>query len=231
MAKRGKKYNEAAKQVEHGAKYAVPEAVKRLKQAHFAKFNETVDLQIRLGVDPRNADQQVRGTVVLPHGTGKSVRVVVFAKGDQAEAATKAGAEEVGAEDLVEKIKGGWTEFDAAVATPDMMRIVSQVAKVLGPRGLMPNPKAGTVTPNVAQVIKELKAGKVEYRLDRQAIVHCSVGKINFEEGQLVENITTLLDALQKAKPASSKGTYMKSISLSSTMSPGIALTYLGAAA
>ncbi|MBI1785647.1 50S ribosomal protein L1 [Candidatus Sumerlaeota bacterium] len=226
MAKRGKKYRVSAEKVEHNKKYELAEAVKILKGTHFAKFNESVDLQIRLGVDPRNSEQQVRGTVVLPHGTGKSVRVAVFAKGDAATAAKDAGAEFVGAEDLVEKIEKGWTDFDAAVATPDMMRIVSKVGKTLGPRGLMPNPKAGTVTPNVAQVIKELKAGKVEYKLDRQAIIHCTVGKINFEEKALAENIQVLLDAVHKARPASTKGTYMKSIAVSSTMSPGIRLNY-----
>lgn len=230
MARHGKKYREASKPIQAATQYEVPAAVKLLKTAHFAKFNETVDLQIRLGVDPRNADQQVRGTVVLPHGTGKSIRVAVFAKGDQAKQAEEAGAEVVGAEDLVDKIQGGWSEFDAAVATPDMMRVVSKVGKILGPRGLMPNPKAGTVAPDVGRVVKELKAGKVEYRLDRQAIVHCTVGKVNFQEQQLVENIQTLLDAIHRARPASAKGTYMKSIALSSTMSPGIRIHYAGAA-
>ncbi len=223
---RGKKYNVAAEKITARKKYELAEAVRLLKAAHFAKFNESVDLQIRLGVDPRNSEQQVRGTVVLPHGTGKSVRVAVFAKGDQASAATEAGAEFVGAEDLIEKIEKGWTDFDAAVATPDMMRIVSKVAKTLGPRGLMPNPKAGTVSPNVGQVVKELKAGKVEYKLDRQAIIHCTVGKIEFAERQLVENIQLLLDAVHKARPASAKGTFMKSVALSSTMGPGIRVNY-----
>jgi large subunit ribosomal protein L1 len=224
MPKHGKKYREVAKKIDPAQKYTVEEAVALLKEAAFAKFDETVDLDVRLGVDPRNADQQVRGTVVLPHGTGKNVRVAVFAKGDAAEQARQAGASVVGAEDLVQKIQGGWLEFDAAVATPDMMREVSKVGRVLGPRGLMPNPKTGTVTPNVAQVVKELKAGKVEYRLDRLANVHCSVGKKSFEKQQLAENVQMLLDALLKAKPAAAKGVYMKSISVSTTMGPGISI-------
>lgn len=228
MPKRGKKYREAIAKIDPTQVYELADAVRLVKAAKFAKFNETVDLQVRLGVDPRNAEQQVRGTVALPHGTGKMVRVAVFAKGDKAKEALDAGAEVVGAEDLVEKIKGGFTDFEAAVATPDMMRFVGQVGKILGPRGLMPNPKSGTVTMDVGQVVKELKAGKVEYRLDRQAIVHCSIGKSAFEETQLVENVETLLDALQRAKPASAKGTYMKSISLSSTMGPGLQLRYGG---
>lgn len=224
MPSSGKKYREMAKKVDPSAKLAVNEAVTLLKQVAFAKFDETVDLDVRLGVDPRNADQQVRGTVNLPHGTGKTVRVAVFAKGDQAAAAEAAGADAVGAEDLVARIQGGWLEFDAAVATPDMMREVSKVGKVLGPRGLMPNPKTGTVTPNVAQVVKELKAGKVEYRLDKGANVHCSVGKKSFSEIALTENIQALIEALNKAKPASAKGVYMRSVTVSTTMSPGIAL-------
>lgn len=228
MPRRGKKYRGAIEGVDLKAKRDVDEAVKLVKQFKFSKFDESVDLDVRLGVDPRNADQQVRGTVALPHGTGKSVRVAVFAKGDAAQAARDAGAEYVGAEDLVEKIKGGWTDFDAAVATPDMMRFVGMIGKILGPRGLMPNPKAGTVTPNAGQVVKELKAGKVEYRLDRQAIVHCSVGKISFEANQLEENIRALLDALWRAKPSSAKGSYIKSVSVSSTMGPGVAINYIG---
>jgi large subunit ribosomal protein L1 len=228
MARRGKKYRAAVAKIDPASAYAVPEAVKLVKDAKFAKFDETVDLDVRLGVDPRNADQQVRGTVLLPHGTGKSVRVAVFAKGDAADAAKAAGAEVVGAEDLVDKIQAGFTDFDAAVATPDMMRHVGKIGKILGPRGLMPNPKAGTVTPNVADVVKELKAGKVEYRLDRQGIVHVSVGKTNFSADQLADNVTSLLEALWRAKPQSAKGTYMKSISLSSTMGPGVAIRYSG---
>jgi large subunit ribosomal protein L1 len=228
MPKRGKKYRGAIEGIDLKARRDISEAVKLVKQCKIAKFDESVDVDVRLGVDPRNADQQVRGTVALPHGTGKEVRVAVFAKGDAAQAAKDAGAEYVGAEDLVEKIKGGWTDFDAAVATPDMMRFVGMIGKILGPRGLMPNPKAGTVTPNAAQVVKELKAGKVEYRLDRQAIVHCSVGKVSFEERQLEENIQALLDALWRAKPSSAKGIYIKSVSVSSTMGPGIPINYAG---
>jgi large subunit ribosomal protein L1 len=224
MPKHGKKYREAAGKVDRAQKYTVAEAVKLLKESHYAKFDESVDVDARLGVDPRNADQQVRGTVVLPHGTGKTVRVAVFAKGDAAAEAQKAGADAVGAEDLIQRIQGGWLEFDAAVATPDMMREVSKVGRVLGPRGLMPNPKTGTVTMNVGQVVKELKAGKVEYRLDRYAIVHCSVGKKSFEPEKLAENVQALIDALLKAKPAAAKGVYMRSISVSTTMGPGIAI-------
>jgi len=220
----GKKYREAAAKIDPARKYTVAEAVTLLKQVHFAKFDESVDLDVRLGVDPRNADQQVRGTVNLPNGTGKVVRVVVFAEGDAAAEAEAAGADFVGSKDLIEKIQGGWVEFDSAVATPNLMREVSKVGKILGPRGLMPNPKTGTVTMAVGQVVKELKAGKVEYRLDRFANVHCSVGKKNFTEPALAENIQTLLDALNKARPASAKGIYMKSISVSTTMSPGIAV-------
>jgi large subunit ribosomal protein L1 len=224
MPKHGKKYREAVGKIDRTQKYTVAEAVKLLKESHFAKFDESVDVDARLGVDPRNADQQVRGTVVLPHGTGKTVRVAVFAKGDAATEAQKAGADAVGAEDLVQRIQGGWLEFDAAVATPDMMREVSKVGRVLGPRGLMPNPKTGTVTMNVGQVVKELKAGKVEYRLDRYAIVHCSVGKKSFEPEKLAENVQALIDALNKARPAAAKGVYMKSVSVSTTMGPGIAI-------
>jgi large subunit ribosomal protein L1 len=228
MAKHGKKYRQASSSIEPLKDYAAPEAVKLLKAAKYVKFNETVDLNVRLGVDPRNADQQVRGTVVLPHGTGKSVRVAVFAKGEAADAAKAAGAEIVGAEELVEQITGGFTDFDAAVATPDMMRHVGKIGKILGPRGLMPNPKAGTVTPNPAQVVKELKAGKVEYRLDKQGIVHCSVGKTSFEDEKLIENVLAILDALWRAKPASAKGNYMRTVSMSSTMGPGIRIRYGG---
>ena len=219
---KGKKYVDSAKLIDRLKLYDPEEAVALVKQTAKAKFDETVEISIRLGVDPRHADQQVRGTVVLPHGTGKTVRVAVFAKGDVAEQARQAGADVVGAEDLVEKIQGGFLEFDAAVATPDMMREVSKVGRVLGPRGLMPNPKTGTVTMNVGQVVGELKAGKVEYRLDRTANVHCSVGKKSFSNEALVDNINALLDALVKAKPAAAKGVYMKNISVSTTMGPGI---------
>lgn len=228
MPKHGKKYRDSLKDRDLTKSYGIGDAIKLIKEMRFAKFNESVDLDIRLGVDPRNAEQQVRGSVVLPHGTGKDVRVAVFAKGDAATAAKEAGAEVVGAEDLVKKIKEGWTDFDAAAATPDMMRFVGQVGKILGPRGLMPNPKAGTVTPNVADVVKELKAGKVEYRLDRQAIIHCTVGKVDFEPEKLKDNVQVVLDAVHRARPSAAKGVYMKSVSLSSTMGPGVALQYTG---
>ena len=224
MPKHGKKYRTSKLKVDRSRKYGLPEAVGLLKQVGFAKFDESVDLDVRLGVDPRNADQQVRGTVNLPHGTGKSVRVLVFAKGDAATQATEAGADHVGSEELIQKIQEGWLEFDAAVATPDMMRDVSKLGRILGPRGLMPNPKTGTVTPNVNQVVQELKAGKVEYRLDRYANVHCSIGKLSFAEEALVDNIQALIDALVRAKPASAKGLYMKSVTVSSTMGPGVPL-------
>jgi large subunit ribosomal protein L1 len=226
MPKHGKNYRSRVEKIDRSRKYSVQEAVKLLKEAAYAKFDESVDMDIRLGVDPRNADQQVRGTVNLPNGTGKTVRVAVFAQGDAAKAALEAGADVVGSDDLVERIQGDWMEFDAAVATPDMMRIVSKVGRKLGPRGLMPNPKTGTVTMNVAQVVAELKAGKVEYRLDKFANVHCSVGKKSFEEQALAENIQALLDAIKAAKPSSSKGIYMKGISVSTTMGPGIPLEF-----
>jgi large subunit ribosomal protein L1 len=224
MSRHGKKYLEAVKKITPGQKLTVTEACGLLKQVAYAKFDESVDLDVRLGVDPRNADQQVRGTVNLPNGTGKTVRVLVFAKGEAAAEAEAAGADFVGAEDMIEKIQGGWVDFDACVATPPLMRDVSKVGKILGPRGMMPNPKTGTVTMAVGQVVKELKAGKVEYRLDRFANVHCSIGKKNFSEQALAENVQTLLDALNKARPASAKGVYVKTISLSTTMSPGIAI-------
>jgi large subunit ribosomal protein L1 len=222
MAKHGKKYTEKAKLVDKTKQVTVEEAVKLLRQVSFAKFDETISLDIRLGVDPRAADQQVRGTVALPHGTGKTVRVAVFAKGDKVFEAQQAGADIVGGDDLAEKVLAGFLDFDAAVATPDMMRVVGKLGKVLGPRGMMPNPKTGTVTPNVKEAIIALKAGQVEYRLDRFAIVHVNVGKARFTDEQLVDNINSLLNALVKAKPSAAKGKYMRSISLSSTMSPGI---------
>lgn len=222
MAKHGKKYRQAREKIDRSKRYSVEEAIALLRDVCYARFNESVDLDVRLGVNPRNADQQVRGTVVLPHGTGKTVRVLVFAKGEAAEQARAAGADHVGENELIEQIQGGWTDFDACVATPDMMRDVSKIGRILGPRGMMPNPKTGTVTADVEQVVKELKAGKVEYRVDRFANVHVPVGRSDFEDGALVENIRMLLDTLIKARPASVKGTYMKSVSLSTTMSPGV---------
>lgn len=224
MPKRGKNYQESSKLVDKTNLYTMEEAVKLIKQTAKAKFDETIELHVRLGVDSRHADQQVRGTVVLPNGTGKDVRVAVFAKGDKVEEALAAGADFAG-EDLIDKIqKENWFEFDTAIATPDMMGMVGRIGRVLGPRGLMPNPKTGTVTFDVAQAVKEAKAGKVEYRTDKQNIVHVVVGKASFDEDKLLENLRTIMVALIKAKPASAKGKYLKSVSLASTMGPGIKL-------
>ena len=200
------------------------EAVELVKQTAKAKFDETIELSVRLGVDPRHADQQVRGAVVLPHGTGKKVRVLVFCKADKEAEAQAAGADFIGGEEMIAKIQEGWLDFDVAVATPDMMGLVGRVARILGPRGLMPNPKSGTVTPDVTKAINEIKAGKVEYRVDRSSIINVPVGKASFEAAQLDENISVLMDAIVKAKPASAKGTYLKSVAISSTMGPGIRL-------
>jgi len=229
MPKHGKKFRSAFEKVEAAKQYVLTEATALVKEIAFAKFNETVDLDLRLGVDPRHADQQVRGTVSLPHGTGKSVRVVVFAKGEKAAEAEKAGAEVVGAEDLVAKIQGGFVDFDAAIATPDMMGQVGRLGKVLGPRGLMPNPKTGTVTMDVAKAVTEIKAGKVEFRVDKTGNVHVPIGKIQFSAQQLAENAQTVLEAIQRAKPAAAKGTYMRSVTLSSTMGPGVKIAFTGA--
>ena len=222
MAKRSKKYQEAAKLLERGKLYSVDEAVDLVKKTSIAKFDETIELHVRLGVDPKYADQQVRGAVVLPNGTGKSKRVLAFAKGEKAQEATAAGADFVGAEDLADKIKGGWLDFDVAVATPDMMGVVGRLGKILGPRGLMPNPKLGTVTPDITKAINEQKAGKVEYRTDKAGNIHCPIGKKSFDDLKLKENYQTLIDTLIKAKPAAAKGQYMKAITLSSTMGPGV---------
>lgn len=221
MAKHGKNYRAAAEKVEPRS-YALSEAVTLLKEIAFAKFDETVELSIRLGVNPKHADQMVRGTTVLPHGTGQTKRVLVIASGDKVREAEEAGADHAGGDELVEKIQGGWTDFDAVIATPDMMRSVGKLGKVLGPRGLMPNPKTGTVTPDVVKAIEEIKAGKVEFRVDKTAIIHVAVGKISFSEQQLNENTSALIDAVKKAKPASSKGRYVESAYVSSTMSPSI---------
>ncbi len=222
MAKLSKKYGEARKKVEGLGKVSLEVAVEKVKEAAFAKFDETVDLAVRLGVDPKYADQMVRGTVVLPHGIGKSVKVLAFAKGEKEKEAKDAGADYVGVEDMVEKINGGWMEFDRCVATPDIMGMVGKLGKVLGPRGLMPNPKLGTVTFDVGKAIKEIKAGKIEFRVDKNGIVHAPVGKVSFKKEQLLENAHTLLETLVRLKPASSKGTYIRSIALSSTMGPGL---------
>lgn len=221
--KHGKKYNEAAKQVDRATLYDPAEAVALVKKTATAKFDETVELHIRTGCDGRHAEEQIRGAVVLPHGTGKTVRVLVFAKGDKVNEAEAAGADFVGGDELIPKIQNeGWLDFDVVVATPDMMGVVGRLGKVLGPKGLMPNPKAGTVTMDVTKAINDIKAGKIEYRLDKSNIVHCPIGKVSFSEEQLTENLKAIMDAIVKAKPASLKGTYLKSITVSSTMGPGV---------
>ena len=226
--KHGKKYLDSVKLIEAGKLYDPEEAVKLAMQTAKSKFDETIEVSVRLGVDPRQADQQVRGAVVLPHGTGKTVRVLVFAKGDQAKEAEAAGADYVGAEELVQKIQSeNWFEFDVVVATPNMMGVVGRIGRILGPKGLMPNPKSGTVTMDVAKAISEIKAGKVEYRLDKQAIIHCPVGKKSFTAEQLTENLNALMSAIVRAKPAAAKGTYLRSVVLSSTMGPGIKINGL----
>ena len=226
--KRGKKYTEAAKLVDRATQYDVAEAISLVKKTAVAKFDETVEAHIRLGVDGRHADQQVRGAVVLPHGTGKTVRVLVFAKGDKVAEAEAAGADFVGGEELIPRIQNeGWFDFDVVVATPDMMGVVGRLGRVLGPKGLMPNPKAGTVTMDVTKAVNDIKAGKIEYRLDKANIIYCPVGKASFTEEQLTENFNTLMDAIIKAKPASAKGTYMKSVTVTSTMGPGIKVNTL----
>jgi large subunit ribosomal protein L1 len=223
--KTGKRYAEAAKLVDRTATYDVAEAIALVKKSASAKFDETIEAHIRLGVDGRHADQQVRGAVVLPHGTGKSVKVLVFAKGPKADEAAAAGAEYVGAEELLPKIqKEGWLDFDVVVATPDMMGIVGRLGRILGPKGLMPNPKAGTVTMDVTKAINDIKAGKIEYRLDKTNIIHVPIGKDSFTEEQLADNFQTLIDAINKAKPAAAKGQYLRSVTITSTMGPGIKL-------
>lgn len=221
--KKGKRYLEAAKLVDRSVTYDPADAVALVKKTSTVKFDETVEAHIRLGVDGRHADQQVRGAVVLPHGTGKKVRVLVFAKGAKVEEAQEAGADFVGGEELVPKIqKEGWLDFDVVVATPDMMGIVGRLGRILGPKGLMPNPKAGTVTMDVTKAVNDIKAGKIEYRLDKTNIIHVPVGKVSFTEEQLADNFQTLMDAIVKAKPAAAKGQYLRSVVISSTMGPGI---------
>lgn len=221
--KRGKKYQESAKLVDRNTLYDPRDAMELAQKAAKAKFDETVEIHVKLGVDSRHADQQVRGAVVLPHGTGKTVRVLVFAKGDKAKEAEQGGADFVGAEDMVAKIqKDNWFDFDVVVATPDMMGVVGRLGKVLGPKGLMPNPKAGTVTMDVSKAISDIKAGKIEYRLDKTNIIHCPIGKVSFGTEKLYDNFHTLMDAIVKAKPAAAKGQYLKSVVISSTMGPGI---------
>jgi len=222
MANRGKKYLEAKSKIERSKRYEMEEGVKLLIETSYAKFDEGVDLAIRLGVDPKKADQMVRGTVVLPNGTGKKVRVLVFGKGQKEKEALDAGADIVGGEDLIEKISKGWLEFDKAIATPDMMGLVSKLGKILGPRGLMPNPKVGTVTFDLERAIKEIKAGKVEFKVEKAGVIHVPVGKVSFGFDRLLENIKTLLEVILRAKPPTSKGVYLRSIALSTTMGPGI---------
>ena len=220
--KRGKKYVEAAKAVDRATLYDIPEAISLVKKVAVAKFDETIEAHIKTGCDGRHADQQIRGAVVLPHGTGKQVRVLVFAKNAKADEALAAGAEFVGAEELVPKIQGGWFDFDVVVATPDMMGVVGRLGRVLGPKGLMPNPKAGTVTMDVTKAVNDIKAGKIEYRLDKSNIIHVPVGKASFTEEQLADNFQTLMDAINKVKPAAVKGQYLKSVTIAPTMGPGV---------
>jgi large subunit ribosomal protein L1 len=223
MRKRGKKFAAAEQQVP-GRPVTIEDAIPLMQKVKFAKFDETVELAMRLGVDPKHADQMVRGTVVLPHGLGKNKKVLAIAGADKQKEAEEAGADHVGGEELVEKIQGGWMDFDAVVATPDMMRAVGKLGKVLGPRGLMPNPKTGTVTPNIAQAVKEIKAGKVEFRVDKTGIVHAPVGKLSFPPQSLIENVHALVDSVVKAKPPAAKGRYLRSVTMSSTMGPGIVI-------
>lgn len=224
MGKTGKKYEAAKKNIDRTEHYPLDKAIDLVKEAAFASFDESIEIAIRLGVDPRKSDQQVRGSVALPHGTGKQVRVLVFAKGEKEVEAREAGADYIGGEDMVEKIKGGWLEFDKAVATPDMMGQVGKLGKVLGPRGMMPNPKVGTVTFDVANAVKEIKAGRVEFRAEKAGVVQAAVGRRSFDGPHLLENIQTFMKSIYKAKPASSKGQFIKSITLSTTMGPGVKL-------
>jgi large subunit ribosomal protein L1 len=224
MKKHGKKYRAAFEKIEAGRKYNLEEAVSKLKEIAFAKFDETVELTMWLGVDPRKADQLVRGTLVLPHGLGKSKKVLVIAQGDKVKEAEEAGADIVGGEDMVAKIREGWLDFEAVIATPDMMRLVGGLGKVLGPRGLMPNPKTGTVTFDVTTAVRETKAGKVEYRVDKTGVIHVAVGKVSFEADKIRDNARALLEAVVKAKPSTAKGKYVKKINLAATMSPGVLL-------
>ena len=224
MPKHGKKYRAALEKIELGRKYNLEEGLGKVKEVAFAKFDETVELTMWLGVDPRKADQLVRGTVVLPHGLGRSKRVLVIAQGEKIREAEEAGADFVGGEDMVEKIRGGWLDFDAVIATPDMMRLVGGLGKILGPRGLMPNPKTGTVTFDVRTAVQETKAGKVEYRVDKTGVIHVPLGKVSFEAEKLGDNARMLLDAVVKAKPSTAKGKYVKKVNLATTMSPGVLL-------
>ena len=230
MGTRGRKYKEARAAVEDRP-HGLEEALQRIKDGSFAKFDETVEIAIRLGVNPRHADQMVRGTVVLPHGTGRTVRVLVFASGEKLQEAEAAGADHVGGEELASRIQDGWLDFDAVVATPDMMRVVGRLGRVLGPRGLMPNPKTGTVTPDVTKAIEDIKAGKVNFRVDKAGVVHAPLGKVSFDTERLVENATALLSEIMRARPSAAKGTYLRSVNLSSTMGPGVRVDSSEAAA
>ena len=222
MGKKGKKYREARTQIDRETRYEPEEALGKVKELSNRSFDETVEVAFRLGVNPKHADQQVRGSVVLPHGTGKTVRVIVFAKGEKISEAEEAGADQVGSDELVAKVQEGWLDFDVAIATPDMMSSVGKLGKILGPRGMMPNPKSGTVTFEVAKAISDIKAGKVEYRTEKAGNVHVPIGKVSFEHNQLVENFQAILDALVKARPTAAKGQYMRNITVSSTMGPGV---------
>lgn len=231
MPAKGKRYLEAAKQVDRTKLYTPEEAFELVKSIAKAKFDETIEVSMRLGVDPRHADQNIRGAVVLPEGTGRNVRVLVFAKGEKAKEAEEAGADRVGAEDVVAEIEKGWTDFDVAIATPDMMGVVGKLGRILGPKGLMPNPKTGTVTMDVGKAVRDSKAGKIEYRVDKTGIIHVPIGKASFSVERLARNFGTLLDAIIKAKPASAKGQYLKSVVVSSTMGPGVKIAPQAAAA
>ena len=224
---KGKKYSDSLKLIDRTKQYDPEEAIDLVKQTAKAKFDETIEISVRLGVDPRHADQQVRGAVVLPHGTGKTVRVLAFVKENRIDEAKAAGADIIADDEIIKKIQGGWFDFDACVATPDMMGVVGRLGRILGPKGLMPNPKSGSVSPDITRMIGDIKAGKVEYRVDKTAIIHCPVGKASFDAAKLTENLRTLMEAIIKAKPAAAKGTYIKSAVLSSTMGPGIKLNSL----
>src|ERR687884_275700 len=224
MPKHGKKYRAAAEKVDPLKLYAPEEGIKLVKDTAYAKFDESVELHIRTGLDPKHADQQVRGSAVLPAGTGRTQRVVAFAQGDKAREAEAAGADIVGADDLVQRIQGGWTDFDVAVATPDMMGMVGRLGKILGPRGLMPNPRSGTVTPDVGRAIREIKGGRVEFRLDKTGVIHVPIGKVSFEDDKILQNLGALVDAVVRAKPSGAKGTYLRTFNLASTMGPAVEL-------
>jgi large subunit ribosomal protein L1 len=224
MPKRGKKYRTAAEKVDPLKQYLPPDAVKLVKETAYAKFDESVELHIRTGLDPRHADQLVRGSAVLPAGTGRTQRVVAFAEGDKAREAEAAGADFVGSDDLIARVQGGWTDFDVAVATPDLMGKIGRVARILGPRGLMPNPRSGTVTPDIGRAIREVKGGRVEFRLDKTGVIHVPIGKVSFEDDRILQNLSALVDAVVRAKPSGAKGQFIRTLNLASTMGPGVSL-------